>query len=272
MAHYLPLIILIAIISAASIILDRKWQARQTATTDDTESADSEATPAKLTARMTDGIKESWDKLRGRSSTELTQQFKTWVDQELKGEKGLKDWVASLSDEGIESLTKQLATFCSDLNLDLAWLVNGDLEVDPDLKKNAQAIVVAYCSACWQAAQAQNDLHAFTIFRTFEQDPSNKKHRQFGQKLYAKLAEENEVSLPPLSELLSATEKEQLERTAQAIQAVAEKDRPALNKAIKAVLAEEGDSEESPEPAQEATTSAPTPKAKAAKAKQAATA
>jgi len=241
MTYYLPLIVLVAVVAFVSTLLDRRWQARKTAS----ESTEATETQPGATSRITSrfqGVRERISRVRERISSkkqaELAKQFQAWAAVHLTGEEGLTDWIANLSEDGAQALTEQLATFCSDLNFELSWLIKGDLDADPDLKLVGENMVAAYSSACLKAALAQDDLTAFKTFQTFEKAPTNTKHREFAQELYAKLVEKELVSPPSTSEIFLASEKQRLQQAAEAIRQAAEKDREAFNHVLKVVVAE----------------------------------
>jgi Na+-transporting methylmalonyl-CoA/oxaloacetate decarboxylase gamma subunit len=235
MTYYIPLTILIAVVALVSVVLDRRWQARRAAETSES-SEDTEASLG-VTSRITDRFQGVRQRIGGKKREKLTKVFQAWAAEHLTSEEELRDWIANLSEEGAQSLTEQLATFCSDLNFELSWLVEGQLDPDPDLEQVAENVVTDYCSACWRAALAQDDLNAFQAFQAFENDPTSKKHREFAQELYSKLVEAELVSSPSLAEVFLASDDKRLKQAAKAMRQSAEMDRKAFNAALKTVVA-----------------------------------
>ena len=236
MVYYLPLITLVAVVAVISVILDRQWQARQAAKR--SESTEEDKTGPAVTSRITEKFQTVRDRFGGRKQAKLAKQFQAWAAENITDNEGLKDWFDSLSQDGVTALTGQLSSFCSDLNLELSWLIEGQLDGDPDLKQAAENIVVGYCAACRKAYQVQDDLSALVTFEAYKRAPTSRKHREFVQQLYAKLAEDELISVPPVSEVFLAPQKQRLKQAAAAIQEATEKDRPAFNAVLKAVVAE----------------------------------
>jgi len=225
----MTLIIVLVVVSLVAVWLDRRWQARQVSPTEE---------PA-ATATWSDWFKGLGSRFRRNKKAELAQQFQDWAKQSLEKEAGLRNWLTALSPEGIKALTEQLNAFCADLNVSLWWLVEQQLDSDPELKQKVEEIVVSYCRACWNAAQMQQELQVFETYHAFMQNPTHRKYREFSQDLYAKLVEAGLVESPRLSEVLLASTKKRQAYITKAIQEVAEKDRQAFNRVLEAVVAAE---------------------------------
>lgn len=115
------------------------------------------------------------DRLSGQENRALAQSFQAWFKAEVS-DPDLQEWIESLSDEGVEVLTEQVARFCRDFQIDLAWLVDGRLAADPELAAVASRVVLHYCSACMVALD-HND--AIQRFRRFD-ERSRKVKRSVG--------------------------------------------------------------------------------------------
>ena len=234
MTYYFPLIILVAVVAFVSVLLDRRWRTRKAAS----ESTEATETQPGATSRITSQFQGARERISGKKRAEFAKQFQAWAAAHLTGEEGLTDWITNLSEDGAQALTEQLVTFCSDLNFELAWLIEGGLDADSNLKPVVENVVVAYCLACWKAALVQDDLTAFKTFQAFEKAPRNRKHRELAQALYAKLIESELVSPPSTSEIFLASEKQRLQQATEMIQQAVEKDRAVFNDVLKAVVTE----------------------------------
>ena len=242
----MALVSLAAVVSTASvgvIALNRRRQRRKQAgdTAPATESA--QGTTANFTSRVADSISASvqggpkawFGSLRRKKSANLPQQFLAWIDKGDTIEQPVKDWLHSLSEPGLQAFTEHLATFCSDMGFELAWLVEQQFDENPELAQTTEKIVLPYCRACQQAAAAQEDIEAHKMLQAFEQNPSSRKHQEFGQKLFAKLVQES-LAAANISDYLAATSKKRQQQTLQAIQEAVKKDSVAFNRALKEVI------------------------------------
>ncbi len=189
-------------------------------------------------SKTVEDIKGMGNKIRDRKSSDLSGQFRSWAADGLETDEDLKVWLAALSDKGIEALTEQLATFCSELNLELSWLVRQQLNHKPDLKRAGEEIVIFYCRACWKAVQIQDDIQIFTTLQDIQNNPSDKKYRALSQKLYAELAKRELVSEAP--DLFTAPEKVRWGHVAQAIHQVAQTDQNTFDTVFKEVAGLDG--------------------------------
>lgn len=242
MIQYISLAALVSAASVASVALDRKLQKkRQVAATAPTteETAASPGMTAAFTATVTDSLRggpKAWfNRLRGKKAAALPQQFLAWIDQAPTVEQPVADWLHGLSEPGLQAFTEHLAAFCADMGFELAWLVEQQFAHNPELTQAAEKIVLSYCWACQQAAVAQEDIEAHKMLQAFEQDPSSRKHQEFGQKLFAKLVQEG-LTAANVSDYLAASAKTRPQQTLQAIQEAVKKDSPAFNRALKEVV------------------------------------
>jgi hypothetical protein len=191
--------------------------------------------PVKETAReATSRVKRWLLKLGiGRRKKEA-QRFREWVASLPGVPKAFTTWLEGLSPQEAETFAQRVASFGSGLKVNLAWLLDEQMDNDPELKQEVEKAMALYCQAYWKAAVAQDDVEAFATFQAWQEAPG--KHKELSQRLFARLAEDGLVSAP--SELYLASEKERQAHAVQAIRDFAEKDRPAFN----AILKEELDS------------------------------
>ncbi len=179
-------------------------------------------------------VKEFSDRVIPKKQPPLTAEFRAWAAESLDGEKTLQSWLASLSDEGLEALSEQLAIFCTDLNLELGWLVNKEMERAPELKRAVEEIVISYCQACWQAAQIQNELNEFRAYHDIVSNPD--KHRDVKQKLYAELVKE-ELAPSVSPDLLLGSKKQQQEHINQTLRYASQTDPQKFDQIYQNVIA-----------------------------------
>lgn len=148
----------------------------------------------------------------------------------------LQAWMNDLSPEAATALAEQLADFCFTLGMELHWLFADSLERDPEIKKAAIAVVIAYCEACWRGAQGYRDFELFKLIQELEQAPFARKRQDLSRRLFTELVARDMAASVPTA-LFLASEKERQEHMATAIQQAATGDREAFKTTLKDVLA-----------------------------------
>lgn len=177
----------------------------------------------------------------GRRTTEVTGRFRAWVERALTPTPELQAWLLSLSEEGLQALTQRVDAFCSDVNINLAWLVDQDIDVAPELKQTVQTIVVDYLTMCWKAVQHQNDIALFGYYYQAVRDPSDGRYRELRRKLFTRLTADGLAEQLPAYELIMASETQRQAMAAEAIQQVAANDWNNFTRIFQEVLQEDND-------------------------------
>ena len=168
--HLLLLVLLVVAAGTAAIILDRRWRAQRTlkeatpaadASTSATASA-GEASDATVISKMTDRVTSALrsvpmvgDRLMRRKDPNLPGQFREWIAKTCADDPAVNNWVQGLSQEGLQAFTNHLSMFCHEMGFELAWVVQQQLEIQPELAQTFAQVVAHYCRACQQAAAAQ---------------------------------------------------------------------------------------------------------------------
>jgi len=243
---------LVSTVSVVSVVLDRRWQRRkqeasatqptEEAATDTPATEETAGTLANLTSKVTDSVTAGvrggagWlSSFRRKKTVDLPQQFRIWVDKVESIEPPVKEWIHGLSEPGLQAFTEHLSGFCADMGFELAWLVEQQFDQNPELAQTVEKIVLPYCRACQQAAQAQEDLEAHKTLQAFERNPGHRKQQEFGQKLFAKLIQDG-LTTASISDYLAASAKQQQQQTLQAIHDAVQKDSVGFNRALKEVI------------------------------------
>jgi hypothetical protein len=220
-----------------SVIFERRWREQQAA---GRAGALAESTPLglvnSLTSQMAEGVQQLRNSLDRKQEPQAVQAFAQWAATSLGHEPALQAWIAALPAPALQALVDQVATFCAEMNLNLAWLVEGRLGEEPVLQQAAHEIVVAYCSACWKAVAAQPEVQLFDTYQRLLQDPTNRRHRALSQQLYAQLIEQGLAAAPPPSDLVLASESQRQSYAIEAIQQAAQQNPQAFKATLKAVL------------------------------------
>jgi hypothetical protein len=230
------------VVGTASIVIDRRWRARQSAA--DTPAEGASTTP--LLSRMTERVAATLGsmpimggRLTRRKDANLPSQFQAWMARSGAEDPSLNQWVQGLSTEALEAFTDHVSAFCAEMGFELSWVVQQRLDAQPDLARAFEKVVLDYCRACREAAAAQGELEVYKTLQAFEANPSGRKTQAFGQKLFAKVVEAGltSVSMP---EYLMATPKEQQQHMVRAIREAAKAHGATFNRLLKEVARDPG--------------------------------
>ncbi len=246
----IALTILVAAAGTASVMLDRRWRAQRAlqettpaaaASTSATTSA-VEASDATVISKVTDRVASVLrsvpmvgDRLSRKKDPNLPGQFREWVAKAFADDPSVNNWVQGLSQEGLQAFTDHLSVFCSEMGFELAWVVQQQLETQPELAQTFAQVVSHYCRACHQAAATQDDLEVYKTLQAFERNPASRKTQAFGQKLFAKVVEAGLTSVSMPEYLISAP-KEQQQYMVRAIREAAKTNHAVFNRLLKEVV------------------------------------
>ena len=243
------LTMLVAAAGTASVMLDRRWRAQRAlqGTTPDAdastsaEASDVEASDASVISQAADRVASVLrrvpvvgDRLNRRKEPNLPGQFREWIARACADDPAVNNWVQGLSPEGLQAFTDHLAAFCHDMGFELAWVVQQQLETQPELEQSFARVVSHYCRACQQAAAAQDELDVYKTLQAFENNPGSRKTQAFGQQLFAKVMEAGLTSVS-MSEYVSAAPKEQQQYRVRAIREAAKTHPAVFNRLLKEV-------------------------------------
>jgi hypothetical protein len=267
----ISLVVLIVVIGIVSILLDRKWQARQAEggksislniakeqaasflsqtsskaqamtnqAADRVKSLGNEA--SKQVKTMASQASDQAQSLRqripfARPKPSLAADFRGWVSQATSGEADLRDWLVGLTDSQFADFTDNVAAFCTTTGFDLAWLVREEFRSMPQLAEKGRLVVVNYCRACRQAALAQTGLESFRAYRDYIQNPGSRQGKVYGEKLLDRLLEAG-LTTVSLSDFLGAAPKAKQKQVLQAIQSAAEKDPAAFSRVLSSMTSD----------------------------------
>lgn len=200
-------------------------------------------------SNLADNIREQFQERFQSVRTQLWQpqanlapQFRAWVT-DAPVDPSLKAWLSSLSDEGMQALTMQISEFCTNLNLDLRWLVEHQLDKEPQFKAFMQDIVILYCTACWKAVQAQPTAVFLNLYESIVASHND----QYTQPLFAELVKRDMASNAP-PEVLVAPKNQRQDYMLAAIRQAANDDWHKFSTVLKEVVQQNGH-EGQPEPA-----------------------
>ena len=225
--YYLPLLILLALVSLLSVLIDR----RRTRGASIPPAANRSAEPATTTPT--------------NALTRLTQRFarkpalpddpvRDWLAAVFVENPAESVWFASLAPEQFKVLRSELTAFCAELGFDLVWLVEQAPFKPAALEQTGKTIVTHYCRAVRAAVLIHDEMQALQRYQAFLANPTNKENLAFGQQLYTRLVDEK-LAPAATPELLMSGEKERQSFAVQVIQAAAEQNNAAFSAILKAV-------------------------------------
>jgi hypothetical protein len=112
-------------------------------------------------------MRSGLDRVTGARRRSLAERFAAWVDDDLEpeldpnGVEQLRLWVADLDLQGREALAQQVADFCDAFEIDLAWVVDGEVREWTQLNTLLSMMIIRYCLACKAAVDADDPLRQF---------------------------------------------------------------------------------------------------------------
>ncbi len=94
------------------------------------------------------------------SALQLQQQdyatpLKSWAQNTLNNESKLQAWLLALPGEGLQALGEKVYEFAVEMDLDLSWLTDPEVESLPESRQAAEVMVTDYCKLCMKAVQKQ---------------------------------------------------------------------------------------------------------------------
>lgn len=219
MIAYLPYLIVAVILIVAAFWLEKRW--RQTRPLPSADPATEPDAKSSWIDKVSTGFANLRDRLTGKWQETLATHFQKWV-AEAKIDKSLKDWLTGLDKAQAEELTAQLAAFCNSLGLELYWLIENKVDVDASLKKQAEGIVISYCTACHTAANANADFKKFAVYQSLLTEPKTKANLELSKKVYAELVS-RKIAAEASADLLLSNDKDRQSHVTKTIQESAEK-------------------------------------------------
>jgi len=195
-----------------------------------------------LAHRVSEAL-NGWNPL-AKDDNQLAPPFKEWaasthfakrVKRIRESTRGMKSWLAELSAEESEILTKQVNQFASDLNFEFSWLLDKELDYDRELKRDIEEIIVLYCLATFKGLLLQDELNMFIMLQAWLENSTSKEYRELNQKLFTTLVERELAEGVP-SDLLLADEEQRSQYAIQAINQVLQADRKTFLAILKEVL------------------------------------
>lgn len=142
---------------------------------------------------------EAVKKWMGESQLNISEAWLTLkTDLELANA-----WVQQLSEKKLQDFTDGMAQHLESLGFNIDWLVTERFPLTPNLQQNINDVALFYSLSAWRAQQNLSALNAQLAYEAWTEAPE--KHKQYGQKLYEKLATQNLVTIP--SEVVFADEK-----------------------------------------------------------------
>ena len=141
---------------------------------------------SQLVNKVTEPMKEVGSRIGSKKEDNFGPQLLAWVEQE-SGERVLAAWLKHLPEEALAALSDGVSAFCSELDIEISWLLENQLDEEPKLKALISEIVLNYLSACHQAALSWGDTRTFRVLTELESHLASDK--PFTRQLYLMLVE-----------------------------------------------------------------------------------
>ncbi|MEM7125881.1 MAG: hypothetical protein AAF702_06120 [Chloroflexota bacterium] len=149
--------------------------------------------------------------LPGEQDEQLVEQFRSWAVNGLKDDPELQEWLLALPEEGFGLLTWHIASFCKEMNFELAWLFDEQASLAPELKATIRSVVIDYCQACQRSVKVQEQAHIFAQYHQLVENPNGREQKALGYKLHENLASLGLADLSNNVDLGKANERERYE-------------------------------------------------------------
>lgn len=118
-------------------------------------------------------MRANFERITGADRRSLAERFAVWaLAEENTGADpagaDLRRWIEHLDQQGREALTEQLRDFCAGFEIELSWLVSGELSDRPELEELVGLVATRYCLACKAAVDADGGLRRFRRRRVWQ--------------------------------------------------------------------------------------------------------
>lgn len=171
---------------------------------------------------LTKSVQQTGQEFMTPNYVKLMPAFKQWIQAEVP-DKALQTWLLDLPDEEFRAVTEKVVFFCNDVNVNFAWLLNGNLDIEPETKQVVMKIVIGVCDLHREAVQIQDDLANFNLYQKTLDRLERGDRIELGEKLMVRLYEAELVPVTP-PDILLGDQKERSLYTRNVIQSAAQSD------------------------------------------------
>lgn len=141
---------------------------------------------------------------------------------------GFAAWLNNLNDKELDQLRSQVQDACLNAKIDLDWLL--DNRAQGEMLRALQDTVVLAAVTMYHAQQ----LEPFARLEAYRQNPDGRGNQKFGQQVFAKLVDTNNVTIPP--NLMLAPEKERRTFAHETIEQAAQDDQDGLIAIVREIM------------------------------------
>ncbi len=170
---------------------------------------------------------------------ETVKRFRDWATRDLDKEPDLQSWLVTLPEPGVALLIQHLVSFCQELNFELAWLLEDQVTIAPELRNAVRGAVIDYCRACRTAVPVQKQAKLFIQYQQLLKNPDNKAQQALSRTLYANLTSQGLAPTPDAT-FIVATEAERQQQALQVIQQTATQNWPKFAQVLHTTLTPNG--------------------------------
>lgn len=234
LAGWLLLLVVVLVVA----VFAEQWLARQRGTPSLTQPV------TRRIGAVTGGIRQASVQLVQSPYEGQGTALRDWAQANLPDSDEVRAWLLKLPNQSLNVLTVQLGQFLDELNIDLLWLLRGDLDADTGLKHAVTAMVYDFCNACMQAVTVQPHVAEVRRYTDALSRLTERQSRAVARRLLTELREQELVPAAK-PDILLAPESERRAYVEEMIAEANSKDRAAFQRIFERILAEEGRSEHS---------------------------
>lgn len=132
----------------------------------------------------------------------LPNLLRNWVNRHVPSESVIA-WVRGLNKRDLNDLVENLLQFGQRYGFDPNWVLEGSVEVDPELNAQLQLAMQSWITARYTAAQAKARSELYQRYQQLLMNPSTPENVALTQSLYVLLVQANLVAPTPASMIMS---------------------------------------------------------------------
>lgn len=239
--HFYTWVIVIAILLGSGVLLRRIWGVQKEDREASETVTDASDAQAGLAAQAINSLRGRLHNLRnsldGAQPENEVTQFRDWAASAFSDVPEIEGWLAALADEQIAALAEHLTEFCRDMGFELSWLLEGEVDQNPELMEGLAQIVLLYSRASYQAVTLQEEVEIFRIYHRYMESPRSRANREMGEHLFGKLVEQGMCDVT-ISEHLASSNRKRQQQIVETIQRTAREHPQMFRSTLKAVLIE----------------------------------
>lgn len=186
----ITLLLLFATTAFVAISVDRRIAQTKAKQKAEASGQDTSTKPATAEPAPAANLMSTWlNRLTGKKVDDQGARFRVWTIHAFANQSALSQWLNSLPDPAIQALATHTAAFCTEMGVELDWLLEQQVQQSP-LAKDLSTMISHYLQACYTGVLAQDGVRAFKSFHEFDQNPYGQANKAFVQTLFQTLLDQ----------------------------------------------------------------------------------